>query len=163
MKKGFFLAFGAFLLSSMKEHISMAIVCVMLYFLFRNMASTLVLAVILAFIVLYGTSMAICYYGMAKLEKHQRSGSVSPKRLFGFSVLIAMPIYYLWAVVSLIPIVQYEIWLLTGLPLVIITGLTLSSIAEHWRENRVWFWLFQVGVYLCMLCGGQGVIHLLLR
>lgn len=148
------------MLSSMKEHISMAIVCVMLYFLFRNMASTLVLTVILAFIVLYGTSMAICYYGMAKLEKHRRSGSVTPKRLFGFSILIAMPIYYLWMVVSLIPIVQYEIWLLTGLPLVIITGLTLSSIVEHWREKKALFWLFQAAVYLGMLCGGQLVIHL---
>lgn len=153
--------FLSFLGRFAKEHISMALVCVLLFFFYRNMVGDFVILIVLAFLVLYGTAMAACYFGMIKLEKHQRSGSVTGKRVFGLSILISMPIYYLWMVVSLIPIVRYELWLLTGLPLVIITGTTLFSVVDHWRENKAWFWLFQVGVYLCMLLGGQLVIHLL--
>ena len=143
-----------------KEHISMALACVLLFSFYRDMVGDFVLLIVLVFLVLYGTAMAVCYFGMTKLEKHQRSGSVTGKRVFGLSILISMPIYYLWMVVSLIPIVRYELWLLTGLPLVIITGTTLFSVVDHWRENKAWFWLFQVGVYLCMLLGGQLVIRL---
>ena len=150
----------SFLGRFVKEHVSMALACILLFFFYRNMVGDFVILIVLAFLVLYGTAMATCYFGMTKLEKHQRSGSVTGKRVFGFSILISMPIYYLWMVVSLIPIFRYEVWLLTGLPLVIITGTTLFSVVDHWRENKGLFWLFQVGVYLCMLIGGQVVIHL---
>ena len=62
--------FLSFLGRFAKEHISMALVCVLLFFFYRNMVGDFVILIVLAFLVLYGTAMAACYFGMIKLEKH---------------------------------------------------------------------------------------------
>ncbi len=142
----------------MKEHIMMALICVAFFAVYKELSGALFTILILTFMVLYATANVLCHYGMSKFLQHEKNNTVTQKRLVGYSFLISMPIYFLWLVFSLIPIIQYEIWMLTGLPLVIVTGLTLFSISDRWREKKVLFWSIQLAIYLCLLIGGQCLV-----
>jgi len=65
----------------------------------------------------------------------------------------------LWLAFSVIPIAHYAVWLLTGLPLCIVTGLTLSEIADRWNEKRPLYWAIQIVIYLALLFIGQWSIQ----
>ena len=136
----------------------MVLICVVFFVVYRECAGAMVTLVILAFLVLYATANGICYYGMTKYLQHEKNNTVTGKRVVGYSFLIGMPIYFLWLVFSLIPIVEYELWLLTALPLVLVTGLTLSSISDRWEEKKVVCWVIQLVIYLCLLIGGQCLV-----
>lgn len=145
-----------------KEHIMMALICVTFFVVYRELAGALLTLLILAFLILYATANALCHYGMTKFLQHEKSNTVTQKRLVGYSFLIGMPIYFLWFVFSLIPIIQYEVWMLTGLPVVIVTGLTLFSIADRWKGKKAVYWSIQLFIYLSLLIGGQLLIHFIL-
>lgn len=157
-KDDFFKSFKTFF----KEHIIMALVCVMFFWAYKDLTNDILILAILIFSVLYVTVMAVCHFGLSKFTQHERNHTVTRKRLVGYSFLIAMPIYFLWLFFSLIPIIQYELWLLTGLPLMVITGLTLCSIADRWKGNLILFWSIQIGIYLFLLVGGQLAVRYLL-
>ena len=142
-----------------KEHIMMALICVTFFAVYRELAGALLTLLILAFLILYATANALCHYGMTKFLQHEKNNTVTQKRLVGYSFLIGMPIYFLWFIFSLIPIIQYEVWMLTGLPVVIVTGFTLFSIADRWRDTKALFWVIQLFIYLSLLIGGQLLIN----
>ena len=146
----------------MKEHIMMALICVIFFTVYKELSGPLFALLLLAFMVLYATASAICHYGMTKFLRHEKNNTVTQKRLVGYSFLIGMPIYFLWFVFSLIPIIQYELWLMTGLPLVIVTGFTLFSISDRWKEKKILFWGGQILIYLCLLIGGQCLVFFVL-
>ena len=149
---------GKTLKEFVKEHISMVLICIIFFVVYREFSGATVALAILSFLVLYAISNGLCYYGMTKYLQHEKSNTVTGKRLVGYSFLIGMPIYFLWFVFSLIPIVEYELWLLTGLPLVIVTGFTLSSISDRWEEKKIWFWVIQIVIYLFLLIGEQFLV-----
>ena len=142
----------------LKEHITMALICVLFFMVYKDLTNHGLILLILAFAVLYATVMAVCHYGLSKFTQYEKNHTVTPQRLVGYSFLIAMPIYFLWLVFSLIPMIQYELWLMTGLPLVIVTGFTLHSIADRWVGKRALFWSIQIGIYLSLLIGGQLIV-----
>jgi len=142
-----------------KEHILFSILCVILFFVYRQIIGVFATLLVLGFLVLYGSAMAACHFAMAKLNQLQKYDKLTQKSLFGLSLLIASPIYLLWLVFSLIPILSYEIWLITGLPITGIAVLALHSIAEQWEKPRRFiFWLLQLVIYLCLLFAGQGIV-----
>ncbi|MBQ8311329.1 MAG: hypothetical protein IJX80_10005 [Clostridia bacterium] len=98
---------------------------------------------------------------MTKIAQYERSCTLCFQRTFGYSFLVAMPIYFLWLLLSLIPIVYYEIWFLTGLPLCICTGFTLVSISEKWRGWRILFWGIQIAIYLILTVTGQLICRII--
>ena len=137
----------------------MALICVLFFMVYKDLTNRGLILLILAFAILYASVMAVCHYGLSKFTRHEKNHTVTPKRLVGYSFLIAMPIYFLWLVFSLIPMIQYEMWLITGFPLVIVTGFTLNSIADRWSGKRVLFWSIQIGIYLSLLIGGQLIVR----
>ena len=145
--------------SLIREHVSMALICLAFFVAYRRIAGTALMLAILAFVLLYVGAITGCHFGMAKFLQHEKNNTVTQKRLVGYSFLIGLPIYYLWLLFSLIPIAHYSVWMLSGLPLVITTGFTLFSIADRWRENKALFWSAQLVLYLCLLFGGQWAIH----
>ena len=146
----------------LKEHITMALICVLFFMVYKDLTNHGLILLILAFAILYASAMAVCHYGLSKFTRHEKNYTVTQKRMVGYSFLIAMPFYFLWLVLSLIPMIQYELWLMTGLPLVIVTGFTLNSIADRWSGKRVLFWSIQTGIYLSLLIGGQLIVRAML-
>ncbi len=148
-----------FLKPFIKEHICVAIFCVLFFVFYRNVSGLVPAILFLVFILLYGTSIAICDFGMSKLKGWERTYALTPKRLYGLSFLIGAPVYFLWFAFSIIPIAHYAVWLLTGLPLCIVTGLTLSEIADRWNQRKPLYWGIQVAIYLALLFIGQWSIQ----
>ena len=144
-----------------KEHICLVAMCIMFFLFYRELAGGWLTLIILAFLIVYVAAMALCAFGLTQFMQHEKSHTLTKRRIFWFSAFVATPIYFLWLVFSLIPIIQYEIWMLTGLPLVIVTGLTLASLADRWKGRRCFFWSLQIFIYICLLVGGQLMVHLI--
>ncbi|MBO5295335.1 MAG: hypothetical protein J6B71_08860 [Clostridia bacterium] len=145
-----------------KEHILFAILSVIVFLFYRQIIGEFATLVVLCILFAYGSAMAACHFAMTKLDRLEKTDSVTTKSLFELSPIIASPIYLLWLIFSLIPILSYEVWLITGLPITGIAVLALQSIAEHWEKPwRVVFWLMQILIYLCLLFAGQSVVSLL--
>ena len=138
-----------------KENISLAIICVLLFLFYKEIWGSFAACIIVLMLLLYSVVMLLCSFGMTKIAQHERSGTICFRIVFGYSFLVAMPIYFLWALFSLVPIVQSELWLLTGLPLCLCTGLTLASISEKWVARRTLFWTIQIAIYLTLTVAGQ--------
>ena len=145
-----------------KENICLAALCILFFLCYREIAGAWLTLIMLAIFVSYFFVMALGAIGLTKFTQHERSHTLTTRRLFHYSIFAAMPIYFLWLLFSLIPIVQYEVWLLTGLPLVIVTGFTLVSIADRWKGKLAFYWSLQVSIYLCLLIGGQLIVNFIL-
>ena len=145
-----------------KEHILFAVISVVIFVVYRKIIGAFATLLLLAFLLIYSGTMTLCWFAMSRLEQLEKNGRVSQKTLLGLSFLIASPIYLIWLIISLIPILSWEVWLITGLPITVIAVFSLFSIAEHWQKTqRFIFWMVQVVVYLCLLCAGQSVVSLL--
>ena len=145
-----------------KEHIAMALICVLFFLAYKDLTNQALILAFLTLAVLYATAITVCHYGMAKLLQYEKSGALTFKGTVKYSVLIGMPVYFLWFSFSLIPIPQYEVWLLVGAPLMLFTGLTLAPIADYWKGKRFLFWSIHVVIYVCFLVGGQLAVRSLL-
>ena len=148
-----------FLKPFIKEHICAATFSVLFFAFYKNVAGLVPTLIFLSFIILYATSIAICDFGMSKLKGYEKAYTLTRKRLYKLSFLIGTPVYFLWFVFSIIPIAHYAVWLLTGLPLCIVTGLTLSEIADRWNQRKFLYWGIQASIYLALLFIGQWSIH----
>ncbi|MBQ3014642.1 MAG: hypothetical protein IJD75_05865 [Clostridia bacterium] len=157
-RKDFFKSLKIFI----KENICLTVLCIVFFLFYRELAGAWLTLIMLAIFVSYFFVMAVGTIGLTKFIQHERSHTLTTRRLFCFSILAAMPIYFLWLVFSLIPIVQYEVWLLIGLPIVIVTAFTLASIADRWKGKLAFYWSLQVAIYLCLLLGGQLIVNFIL-
>ena len=96
---------------------------------------------------------------MDKFEGYEITGTLTRKRLYGLSFLIGTPVYLLWFAYSFIPIPHYVMWILTGLPLCVVSALNLFEVAEHWRGKKFLFWTIQATIYLVLTFIGQWTIY----
>ncbi len=126
-----------------------------LFICYKNLTDTPTIAAIAIFLALYSGAMAVCRLGEVKLAAYYRSNTFTAKRLFVASSLVAAPIYLFWALFSLLPIMSYEIWLITGFPVVIVSALAFGSVAEYWGRRKPLFWLMQTAIYIVCFAVGQ--------
>ena len=126
---------------------------------YKNVSGLLPTVLFIGFVIFYTTSIAICESGMSKFEEYERSGTLTQKRLYRLSFLIGVPVYLLWFVYSFIPIPHYVVWILTGLPLCVVSALNLFEIADRWHHKKVVFWSIQATIYLVLTLIGQWTIH----
>ena len=142
-----------------KEHILLIAICALFFAFYRNLSGTTVALILVLVMAVWVIIMSLCSIGTAKMLQHERTHTLTKKRIVGYSFLVALPIYVAWAFFSLIPIVQYEVWLLTGFPICIFSCVALISLGEKWREMRFWFWITQAAIYLFLLVSGQIILQ----
>ncbi len=145
--------------SFMRDHVCVAIFSVLFFVFYKNVSGLLPTALFVGFLILYTTSIAICESGMDKFEGYEITGTLTRKRLYGLSFLIGVPVYLLWFAYSFIPIAHYVVWILTGLPLCVVSALNLFEVAEHWRSKKYLFWTMQATIYLVLTFIGQWTIY----
>ena len=142
-----------------RDHICVAIFSVLFFAVYRNVSGLLPTILFIGFVILYTTSIAICEFGMSKFEGYERSGTLTRKRLYRLSFLIGTPVYLLWFAYSFIPIAHYVVWILTGLPLCVVSALNLFEVADRWHQRKILFWSIQATIYLVLTFIGQWTIH----
>ena len=102
-----------------------------------------------------------CHKAQANVQAHQRSGTLTPKKALIYSIQIGLPIYWSWAIISIVPITTHYVWLLTGMPVSIISSIPLKEVSDL-THNKVMFWIIQVVIYLAVLILGQLMAGILL-
>ena len=142
-----------------KEHLILIAVCAVFFAFYRNLSGETTATIILCVMVVWVIIMVLCSLGTAKILQHERNYTLTKKRAVGYSFLVASPIYAAWALLSLMPIVQYEGWLLTGLPICIFSFVSLIPLSGKWKEMRTCFWLTQSAIYLVLMISGQAIVH----
>ena len=142
-------------------------VYILLFILFYNAYSEIVgeyvTLVIVVLFFSYTVCMAISHRAMSEILKHERTFTLTFEIVAKQSFQIGLPIYWLWFLFSLIPIPDYEIWLITGLPVTVLGAMPLESVADYWRGKwKVIFWAANILIYLILLITGQVLIGLVL-
>ena len=116
-------------------------------------SAALALSVVFA---VYASAMVLSALGTKTLLAYERAGVLRGWRLILSSCAVASPIYFLWIILSIIPISNYNIWFLTGFPVAVISAFPLIALSEHFPKNRrVLFWCFNAGGYILSLASGQ--------
>ncbi len=147
-----------------KDNFVVTLSYVLFFIMFRVFVGGYAALVVTVTLLIYSTSMVACEYGMLKLNYYERFGTVTRKRLFFYSILIATPIYFVWLLISVIPIPQYEVWLITAFPACFFCFIPLQTLSEHWnRELKKWFWIIQLVAYVFCFAVGQLVCHFAFR
>ena len=98
--------------------------------------------------------MVVSEFAERKLLYLEKQNKITAKKLFYLSAMILCPIYLFWFLFSVIPILSYEVWLITGFPIILVSCIPLHTLADHWKKTAV-FWLLQLLVYGCCLAIGQ--------
>ena len=106
--------------------------------------------------------ITFCHKAQQTVNAHQRSGTLTPKKALFLSLQIGLPIYWSWAIISIVPITSHYVWLLTGMPVSIISSIPLKEVSDI-TYNKVLFWVIQVVIYLSVLILGQLMAGILLR
>lgn len=123
------------------------------YYRMLGVTATLLLAV---FFVGYALTMTASYYAQNKLLHDQAHNACTPKRTMGLSLLILCPIYLFWLLFSIIPIPVWEVWFITGFPIVVISSIPSYVVLDGWRMiPKTLFWSVQSMIYLTFLLLGQ--------
>ena len=142
-----------------RDHICVAIFSVLFFVFYKNVSGLLPTVLFIEFVILYTTSIAICEHGMSKFEGYERTGTLTQKRLHRLSFLIGTPVYLLWLAYSFIPLAHYAVWILTGLPLCVVSALNLFEVADRWNQRQFLYWGIQAAIYLVLTVIGQWTIH----
>lgn len=88
------------------------------------------------------------------------------RRLIPLSLRIALPLYFCLFCTALIPIWRWEVWLLTGMPIICLICIPLLSVMEELKDRRFsrrLFWGIQLLVIAALYLSGQGAIQLVMR
>ena len=137
---------------------------VLFYIMFRVFVGGSAAFIIMTVFIIYSSSMVGCEYGMIKIHRYEREGSLTSKRLSFYSFLVSLPIYFVWLLISVIPIPQYEVWFITGFPAGFFCFIPLQSLSEHWtRGRKKWFWIVQLVLYVLCFATGQIVCNAALK
>ena len=116
-------------------------------------SAALALSVVFA---VYASAMVLSALGTKTLLAYERAGVLRGWRLILSSCAVASPIYFLWIILSIIPIYNYNIWFLTGFPVAVISAVPLLALSEHFqKKRRALFWCFNAGGYILLLAVGQ--------
>ena len=145
-------------LSFIKRNILLWLLYVLLFIIFRRIMGASPAILLIVFFAVYGLSMAINEYGHIVLSAYERANKLTPKNLLKFSLFILIPTYLFWILLSVIPIFQFEVWLITGLPIVLLSSLYVYGFYDYWKHMlKKSFLGLQLLIYVCCFVIGQVV------
>ena len=151
--------FWDYLQRNVKDYICLAACCVLFFVFYWKVSGAIAAELLVAICLSYVAVMAVCAIGLAKITRHERQCTLTHKRVVGYSFLVSAPIYFSWMLVSVIPVLQYEVWLLIGFPICVISFLTMTTVAKRWKQGKTWFWIIQIGIYLTIFVSGQWIMY----
>ena len=115
---------------------------------------TLFLAFLL---VTYSFFMGLSQKAQNELLQLETFYRLDEKKGFRLSLVISLPIYWNWLIISLIPITSFYAWMITGFPINVHGFIHLKVIEEHVKRKAL-FWCVQVVIYVTILSAAQFLI-----
>ena len=129
------------------------------------------IAFVVVFLISYMLAMAVGALGLNRLEGHikklmnDRIATNDFKKPLLFSVLALFPAYFCIALVSLIPITSYEIWLITVFPCITIVSIPACSVYGEYRlvaNKKAVFWWVQAFIAVLLILVSQLLVWYLI-
>ena len=120
----------------------------------------------LGIVVLYVLFMEVSWRAGAALMALPYSAEPDRRALIPLSLKIALPLYLCLFCVACIPLFRWELWLLTGLPVLLLLIAPLYSIMEELKDRRFprrLFWAIQLPLIAAIYLLGQAVAWALVR
>ena len=120
----------------------------------------------LGIVVLYVLFMEVSWRASAALMALPYSADPDRRALIPLSLKIALPLYLCLFCVACIPLFRWELWLLTGLPVLLLLIAPLYSIMEELKDRRFprrLFWAIQLPLIAAIYLLGQAVAWALVR
>ncbi|MBO5306186.1 MAG: hypothetical protein J6B12_05430 [Clostridia bacterium] len=136
------------------KHFITFLVFVLLFVFYWRISGIYTVLFLFGLIVPYGFAVAFCEKGKQKFLRAKREDCLTPRDAFRYAIQMSAPFYWCWFVVSLFPIMTWELWLITAIPPIVLTGMPLVALADV-VYNKKTFWLVQVAMYLLMLLCGR--------
>ena len=141
---------------NIRKYIFEGFLYIFLYICYQKIIGGNAVLILTVFLVLYGGTMAISDYAKKKLICLEKQNNITSKKLFYFSILILCPIYLFWFLISIIPIISYEMWFVTGFPMVLLCSIPCYVLSEYWKYvSKIFFWGLQLSIYICCFIVGQ--------
>lgn len=120
-------------------------------------------------VILYVAFMEISWRASASLMTLPYSAEPDRRRLIPLALKIALPLYLCLFCVACIPLFRWELWLLTGFPVLLLLSAPLYSIMDELKDRRFprrLFWCIQLPLVAVIYLIGQtvawGLVRLLL-
>ena len=122
-------------------------------------------------VVLFGLTIYLSFTAGKKLASyilavryHELSAN-ERKRIWKLACLRMLPIWLCYIIVSVIPFVQWEVWLMLCMPCVVVAFIAAKSVfhdyymltGERWR-----YWSLQIGVFIAVQVVCQSIVRTLL-
>ena len=127
------------------------------------------LLISLGIVLLYALLMEVSERASAKLLARPYVSRPDSRALIALSIRIALPLYLCLFCAACIPLFRWELWFLTGLPILILLSIPLLSIMEELHDRRLPRPLFGavhlaliVAVYALGQAVGCGLVKILL-
>ena len=132
----------------------------------RGSPFLITLLISLGIVLLYAFLMQISERAGAALTALPYVSRPNRRALLGLSIQIALPLYLCLFCTACIPLFRWEMWLLTGFPVLLLLAAPLYSIMEELHDRRFprWlFWSIQLPLIAAIYLLGQIVSWALLR
>ena len=120
----------------------------------------------LGIVVIYILFMEISWRASAALMALPYSAKPNYRVLLPLAAKIALPLYLCLLCVACIPLFRWELWLLTGLPVLLLLIAPLYSIMDELKDRRFprrLFWAIQLPLIAAIYLLGQAVAWALVR
>ena len=114
------------------------------------------LLISLVIVLLYVWLMEISWRASASLMALPYSAEPNYRVLLPLAAKIALPLYLCLFCVACIPLFRWELWLLTGFPVLLLLSAPLWSISEELKDRR-----FPRRIFLCIQLFTVSAIYLL--
>ena len=118
------------------------------------------LLISLVIVLLYALLMEISERASAKLTALPYMSRPNRRVLITLSIRIALPLYLCLCCAACIPLFCWELWVLTGLPILVLLSIPLFAMMEEFHDHRLSRTLFMtvhLGVTLTIYAVGQSV------
>ena len=118
------------------------------------------LLISLGIVLLYALLMEVSDRASAKLLARPYVSHPDSRALIALSIRIALPLYLCLFCAACIPLFRWELWLLTGLPILVLFCIPLYAMMEEFHDHRLSRTLFitvHLGVTLTIYAVGQSV------
>ena len=116
------------------------------------------LLISLGIVLLYALLMEVSDRASAKLLARPYVSHPDSRALIALSIRIALPLYLCLFCAACIPLFRWELWLLTGLPILVLFCIPLISMMEELHDRRLPRPLFlsvHLGIILAVYAFGQ--------
>ncbi len=114
------------------------------------------LLIALVIVIVYVTFMEISWRASASLTALPYSTEPDRRRLISLALKISLPLYLCLFCVACIPLFRWELWLLTGFPILLLLSAPLYSIMDELKDRR-----FPRRLFLCIQLSLLAAIYLL--